>query len=319
MLSQLVQNGVQALDQWRANVCIHWASVGTVRQSRVKQDIKPMLAQYWPSVYDVGPILSQHWFNICVSCEARRAPACTQNWWPPSVANCCCGDRTYHESVHAWSPWGLYSGAYLHEPESQGTCRRRPLRFWTAPSSFTGFVATSDMQISYADLVLPSQSFHRVVDLPDGCLYFLAIPYYPLDKRRWPNDGLMLDQHRRWWSTNVKPLLVCILKLYSDALSCPAEDWSRFLNMRKVTKYVCGCSYVHVSSVTSVSYHVDAACPANGLWNWTLHCQWTVGTLLMTLDWHQLIFTQTMTSESNTIHVCTHIWSSIEVLGIMAM
>ena len=28
------------------------------------QDIDPMLVQFWPTVYDVGPPLNQHWVNV---------------------------------------------------------------------------------------------------------------------------------------------------------------------------------------------------------------------------------------------------------------
>ena len=32
--------------------------------SQQTRDIEPMLVQYWPAVYDVGPTLIQHWFNV---------------------------------------------------------------------------------------------------------------------------------------------------------------------------------------------------------------------------------------------------------------
>ena len=33
----------------------------TTQQTR---DVKPMLFQCWPTVFDVGPTIKQHWFNV---------------------------------------------------------------------------------------------------------------------------------------------------------------------------------------------------------------------------------------------------------------
>ena len=45
----------------RATVCSSWGRGLIAQQTR---DIEPMLVQCWPALYDVGPTLNQHLFNV---------------------------------------------------------------------------------------------------------------------------------------------------------------------------------------------------------------------------------------------------------------